>query len=123
MSQELARQKVSSHLLPPDDAETQSRIRHPGSEGRGWQPKEEASPLPAATREGSLVGIHHRTGGAGAEWLHPAQKKKWFPARCSHCLSFALGWNPRCCSLDQMDTLLHPDSGTEMGFSRAGRKE
>lgn len=73
-----------------------------------------------------LPGKEHHVGAAGAERLHPAQKKGAVPCLlfqpalvCTGVGSHML--QPRR-DLDQMETLLHPSSGTETGFGRAGGK-
>lgn len=48
---------------------------------------------------------HLEQPGAGADWPHPAHIQEHLPA-CWCCrVSFALGWDPRCCDPDQMETL------------------
>lgn len=111
---------VSFCLLLLNDAETQSRLGHQESEGHGWQPKEGPSPAPPTTREGASCGCSWGRAAASCPEKGAVPCLLFQPALvCTGVGSHML--QPRR-DLDQMATPLHPSSGIEMGFGRAGVK-
>lgn len=111
---------VSFCLLLLNDAETQSRLGHQESEGHGWQSKEGPSPAPPTTREGASCGCSWGRAAASRPEKGAVPCLLFQPALvCTGVGSHML--QPRR-DLDQMATPLHPSSGIEMGFGRAGVK-
>lgn len=86
----------------------EGRSQEQGAQGRPHLPTQ------ASPNAGHLdqPGLEHR---AGADRPHPAHIKEHFPAPWCRWVSFALGWDRRCCDPDQMET-----SCAELGVGGRG---